>query len=150
MDNMLRSSSVAVNQLAHVQGMRRSVGRGCSMLRCLIELAQCSCEASRLVDPDLFAGKVPEALRIASEDRSKQLLFQAAMNPAGRGGGQTGSTRGPPRASQRGGFRKHKRFTPTATTHKRSKPQATLSWRVEKGKGAKLGVTTTWSNKPKV
>ena len=101
---------------------------------------------------DLFAGKVPEALRVASEDRNKQLLFQAAVKPAGRGAAS--SPRGPPRAPQRGGFKKRKGFTPSASqvTHKHPKPQGqtTMSQHVEKGKGAKLGVTATWANKPKV
>ena len=78
-------------------------------------------------------------------------LFQAAVKPAGRGA--AGSPRGPPRA-QRGGFKKRKGFTPSTSqvTHKRPKPQGhtTMSRHVEKGKGAKLSVTATWVNKPKV
>ena len=155
MDNMLRSSSVAVNQLAHMQA-RLLAGNAAFHREGLLDASVLDragamfLQSQPIGGSDLFGGKVPEALRITSEDRSKQLLFQAPMKPAGRGGGQTGSTRGLPRASQRGGFRKQKAFTPSGATHKRSKPQATLSRRVEKGKGAKLGVTTTWSNKPKV
>ena len=33
---------------------------------------------------DLFGGKLPEALRMAAEDRNKQLLFQAAVKPAAK------------------------------------------------------------------
>ena len=153
MDNMLRSSSVAVNQLAHMQA-RLLAGNAAFRREGLLDSSVLDRAGAMFLrsqpigGSDLFAGKVPEALRIASDDRSKQLLFQAAMKPAGRG--QTGSPRGPPRAPQRGGFKKRKGSTPATTTHKRPKPQSTLSRRVEKGKGAKLGVTTTWSNKPKV
>ena len=155
MDNMLRSSSVAVNQLAHMQA-RLLAGNAAFRREGLLDASVLDRAGAMFLrsqpngGSDLFAGKVPEALQIASEDRSKPLLFQAVTKLAGRGG-QTGSSRGPPRAPQVGGFNKtRKGFTPTSTTHKRSKPQSALSQRVEKGKGVKLGVTTTWSNKPNV
>ena len=154
--NMLTSSSVAVNHLAHMQA-RLLAGNATFRREGLLDdsvLDRAGAQFLRsqpIGGADLFAGKVPEALRVASEDRNKQLLFQAAVKPAGRGAG--GSPRGAPRA-QRGGFRKRKGFTPSTSqvTHKRPKPQGqtTMSRHVEKGKGAKLGVTATWANKPKV
>ena len=153
MDNMSRSSSVAINQLAHMQagllaGNAAFRREGLLDASVLDRAGAMFLRSQPIGGSDLFAGKVPEALRIASEDRSKQLLFQAAMKPAGRG--QTDSPRGPPRAPQRGGFKKRKGSTPATTTHTRPKPLSTLSRQVENGKGAKLGVTTTWSNKPNV
>ena len=115
-NNMLTSSSVAVNQMAHMQVR-------------------------------LLAGNA-EALRVAAEDRNKQLLFQASVKPAAKGA----AAPRPPRSQQRSGFKKRKGQTraPAQTTHKRPRPQGTLSRQVSKGKGAKLGVTATWTNNPKV
>ena len=155
-DNMLTSSSVAVNHLAHMQA-RLLAGNATFRREGLLDASVLDRAGAQFLrsqpigGADLFAGKVPEALRVASEDRNKQLLFQAAVKPAGRGAG--GSPRGPPQA-QRGGFRKRKGFTPSTSqvTHKRPKPQGqtTMSRHVEKGKGAKLGVTATWANEPKI
>ena len=99
---------------------------------------------------DLFGGKDPEAIRVAAEDRNKQLLFQAAVKPAANGATV------PPPSGPRGPLahnrkkRKGQTRAPAQTTHKRPRPQCTLCWQVSNGKGAKLGVTATWTNKPKV
>ena len=155
-DNMLTSSSVAVNHLAHMQA-RLLAGNAAFRREGLLDASVLDRAGAQFLrsqpigGADLFAGKVPEALLVASEDWNKQLLFQAAVKPAGRGA--AGSTRGPPRA-QRGGFKKRKGFTLSTSqvTHKRPKPQGqtTMSRHVEKGKGAKLGVMATWANKPRV
>ena len=150
-DNILTSSSVAVNHLAHVQA-RMLAGNAAFRREGLLDASVLDRAGAQFLRSqpigaaDVFAGKVPEALRVASEDRNKQLLFQAAVKPAG---GAAGLPRGPPRA-QRGGFKKRKGFTPSTSqvTHKRPKPQGqtTMYRHVEKGKGAKLGVTATWTN----
>ena len=136
-DNMLTSSSVAVNHLAHMQA-RLLAGNATFRREGLLDTSVLDRAGAQFLrsqpigGADLFAGKVPEALRVASEDRNKQLLFQAAVKPAGRGAG--GSPRGPPRA-QRGGFRKRKGFTPSTSqvTHKRPKPRCLDTWRRERG-----------------
>ena len=149
-DNMLTSSSVAVNNLTHMQA-RLLAGNATFRREGLLDASVLDRAGAQFLrsqpigGADLFAGKVPEALRVASEDRNKQLLFQAAVKPAGRGA--AGSPRGPPQA-QRGGFRKRKGFTPSTSqvTHKRPKPQGqtTMSRHVEKGNGVtpKLGQQT--------
>ena len=153
-NNMLTSSSVAVNQLAHMQ-VRLLAGNAAFRREGLLDASVLDragalfLRSQPIGGTDLFGGKVPEALRVAAEDRNKQ-LFQAAVKPAAKGA--TAPPRGPPRSQQRGGFKKRKGQTraPAQTTHKRPKPQGTLSRQVSKGKGAKLGVTATWTNKPKV
>ena len=154
-NNMLTSSSVAVNQLAHMQ-VRLLAGNAAFRREGLLDASVLDragalfLRSQPIGGTDLFGGKVPEALRVAAEDRNKQLLFQAAVKPAAKGA--AAPPRGPPRSQQRGGFKKRKGQTraPAQTTHKRPKPQGTLSRQVSKGKGAKLGVTATWTNKPKV
>ncbi len=95
---------------------------------------------------DLFGGKVPESIRVAAEDRNKQLLFQSALKPAAKGAAASPS--GPLAHSRK--KRKVQTRAPAQTTHMRPRPQCTLCWQVSKGKGAKLGVTAMWTNKPKV
>ena len=154
-DNM--SSSVAVNHLAHKQA-RLLAGNAVFRREGLLDASVLDRTGAQFLrsqpigGADLFAGKVPEALRVASEGRNKQLLFQAAVKPAGRG--SAGSSRGPSRAPQGGGFKKRKGFTPSISQVKHKRPklqgQTTMSRHVEKGERAKLGVTATWANKPKV
>ena len=97
-DNMLTSSSVAVNHLAHMQA-RLLAGNAAFRREGLLDASVLDRAGAQFLrsqpigGADLFAGKVPEALLVASEDRNKQLLFQAAVKPAGRGA--AGSTRGP-------------------------------------------------------
>ena len=156
-NNMLTSSSVAVNQLAHMQ-TRLLAGNAAFRREGLLDASVLDragalfLRSQPIGGTDLFGGKVPEALRVAAEDRNKQLLFQAAVKPAAKGA--AAPPRGPPRSQsqQRGGFRKRKGQTraPAQTTHKRPKHQGTLSRQVSRGRGAKLGVTATWTNKPKV
>ena len=87
-NNMLRSSSVAVNQLAHMQA-RLLAGNAAFRREGLLDASVLDragamyLRSQPIGGSDLFGGKVPEALRIASEDRSKQLLFQAP-NETGR------------------------------------------------------------------
>ena len=98
-DNMLTSSSVAVNHLAHMQA-RLLAGNAAFRREGLLDASVLDRAGAQFLrsqpigGADLFAGKVPEALRVASEDRNKQLLFQAAVKPAGRGA--AGSPHGPP------------------------------------------------------
>ena len=91
-DNMLTSSSVAVNHLAHRQA-RLLAGNATFRRDGLLDASVLDRAGAQFLrsqpigGADLFAGKVPDALRVASEDRNKQLLFQAAVKPAGRGAG---------------------------------------------------------------
>ena len=79
-DNMLTSSSVAVNHLAHMQA-RLLVGNATFRREGLLDASVLDRAGAQFLrsqpigGADLFAGKVPEALRVASEDR-KDLLFQ--------------------------------------------------------------------------
>ena len=88
-DNMLTSSSVAVNHLAHMQA-RLLAGNATFRREGLLDASVLDRAGAQFLrgqpigGADLFAGKVLEALRVASEDRNKQLLFQAAVKPAGR------------------------------------------------------------------
>ena len=124
-DNMLTSSSVAVNHLALMQAsnfwlaMLPSAGKDCWTPQFLTGLGLSSCSASQSVEPICSQARS----RRHSEYRNKQLLLQAAIKPARRGA--AGSLRGPPRAPQRGVFKKRKGFTPSTyqVTHKRPKPQ---------------------------
>ena len=129
--------------------MLLSAEMGYSTPQCSTVPGLCFFGASLSGGTDLFGGKLPEAIGMAAEDRNKQLMFQAAVKPAAKG---AAAPPRPPRSQQRGGFRKRKGQTraPAQTTHKRPKHQGTLSRQVSRGRGAKLGVTATWTNKPKV
>ena len=88
-NNMLTSSSVAVNQLAHMH-VRLLAGnaafrRGLLDASVLDRAGALFLRSQPIGGTDLFGGKVPEALRVAAEDRNKQLLFQAAVKPTAKG-----------------------------------------------------------------
>ena len=89
-NNMLTSSSVAVNQLAHMQ-VRLLTGNAAFHREGLLDASVLDLAGALFLrsqpigDTDLFGGKVPEALRVAAEDRNKQLLFLAAVKPAAKG-----------------------------------------------------------------
>ena len=89
-NNMLTSSSVAVNQLAHMQ-TRLLAGNAAFRREGLLDASVLDragalfLRSQPIGGTDLFGGKVPEALRVAAEDRNKQLLFQAAVKPAAKG-----------------------------------------------------------------
>ena len=74
MDNMLRSSSVAVNQLAHMQA-RLLAGNAAFRREWLLDASVLDRAGAMFLrsqpigGSDQFAGNVPQALRIASEDR---------------------------------------------------------------------------------
>ena len=89
-NNMLTSSSVAVNQLAHMQtrllaGNAAFRREGLLDASVLYRAGALFLRSQPIGGTDLFGGKVPEALRVAAEDRNKQLLFQAAVKPAAKG-----------------------------------------------------------------
>ena len=139
-DNMLTSSSVAVNHLAHMQA-RLLAGNAAFRREGLLDASVLDRAGAQFLrsqpigGADLFAGKVPEALLVASEDRNKQLLFQAAVKPAGRGA--AGSTRGPPRAQR--GLRRGRGLLPpllrsrTSAPNPKAKPRCLDTWRREMG-----------------
>ena len=89
-NNMLTSSSVAVNQLAHMQ-VRLLAGNAAFRREGLLDASVLDragalfLRSQPIGGTDLFGGKVPEARRVAAEDRNKQLLFQAAVKPAAKG-----------------------------------------------------------------
>ena len=110
-NNMLTSPSVAVNQLAHMQ-VRLLAGNaafhrdGMLDASVLDRAGAVFLRSQPIGGTDLFGGKVLEALRVAADDRNKQLLFQAAVKPAAKGA--AAPPRGPPRSQPRGGFKKRK------------------------------------------
>ena len=81
-NNMLTSSSVAVNQLAHMQ-VRLLAGNAAFRREGLLDASVVDragapfLRSQPIGGTDLFGGKVPEALRMAAEDP-----FQAAVKPA--------------------------------------------------------------------
>ena len=141
-DNMLTSSSVAVNHLAHMQA-RLLAGNAAFRREGLLDASVLDRAAGAqflrsqpIGGADLFTGKVPEALLVASEDRNKQLLFQAAVKPAGRGA--AGSTRGP--LEHRGVvLRRGRGLLPpllrsrTSAPNPKAKPRCLDTWRRERG-----------------
>ena len=153
-NNMLTSSSVAVNQLAHMQ-VRHLAGNAAFRRGGLLDAAVLERAGALFLrrqpigGTDLFLKgrfRKPSLWRRRIGTSSS---FLAAVKPAAKGA--VAPSR-PPRSQQRGGLKKRKGQTPAPaqTTHKRPRPQGTLSRQVSKGKGAKMGVTATWTNKPKV
>ena len=92
---------------------------------------------------DLFGGRVPEALRVASEQKKNSLLFQATMGSSRKSG--SGPSAGPSRIPPRS--RRNKRKGGYSSSQPAAK-QSFHSRRVEQ-KGQKLGVTASWTAKPK-
>ena len=148
-DKLMSASGIAVNQLAHIQ-MRSLASNATVRREAILESSVLDRQGALFLrsqpigGTDLFGGRCAEALRVASEQKKNSLLFQATMGASRKSG--SGPSAGPSRIPPRS--RRNKRKGGYSSSQPAAK-QAFHSRRVEQ-KGQKLGVTASWTTKPKV
>ena len=148
-DKLMSASGIAVNQLAHIQ-MRSLASNATVRREAILESSVLDRQGALFLrsqpigGTDLFGGRCAEALRVASEQKKNSLLFQATMGSSRKSG--SGPSAGPSRIPPRS--RRNKRKGGYSSSQPAAK-QAFHSRRVEQ-KGQKLGVTASWTAKPKV
>ena len=148
-DKLMSASGIAVNQLAHIQ-MRSLASNATVRREAILESSVLDRQGALFLrsqpigGTDLFGGRCAEALRVASEQKKNSLLFQATMGSSRKSG--SGPSAGPSRIPPRS--RRNKRKGGYSSSQPAAK-QAFHSRRVEQ-KGQKLGVTASWTTKPKV
>ena len=149
-DKLMSASGIAVNQLTHIQ-MRSLASNATVRREAILEFSVLDrmealfLRSQPIRCTDLFGGRCAEALRVASEQKKNTLLFQATMGSSRKSGSgpSGGKSRFPPRSrlnKRKGGY----------TSAQPAAKQAFHSRCVEQGKGQKLGVTASWTVKPKV
>ena len=165
LDGLLNSSLLAVNHLCHIQG--RGLTSNATVRReailqssTLSRSGELFLRSQPLGHPGLLGGKCDEVIARELETKQKAMVLNATVGNSG--GVASTSNKGKAKPSQK--FRRktqqrqqqqQRRPAPAATATS-STPQASTPARqpftrkVQRGKGRKLGVTASWTPKPKV